>query len=67
MISLQNHQFAKYIGPTDEHDFALLDLRLYDDDRDESLAEQGSFRKVGPNEFFHQFFDAEQPGHAQEL
>lgn len=67
MCSLQSKQYAKYIGPTDEHDFVLLDLKLYDDDRGESLADQGSFRKVGPNEFFHQFSDSEQPGHAHEL
>ena len=67
MSRLQNHRFAKYIGPTDEHDFALLDLRLYDAVRGESPADQGSFRKVGPSEFFHQFADADQPGHAQEV
>jgi hypothetical protein len=67
MISLQLQQYAKYIGPTDEHDYALLDLRLYDDDHDESIAEQGTFRKVGPSEFFHQFADADQPGQAQDL
>jgi hypothetical protein len=67
MNSLQNHRYAKYIGPTDEHDFALLDLRLYDAIRGESPAEQGSFRKVGPSEFFHQFTDAEQPGHPREV
>ena len=67
MDRLQNHQYAKYIGPTDEHDFALLDLRLYDDIRGESPDEQGaSFRKLGPNVFFHQFVDADQPGHSQE-
>jgi hypothetical protein len=67
MSRLQNHQFSKYVGPTDEHDFALLDLRLYDDIRGESPADQGSFRKVGPNEFFHQFADADQPGHSREV
>ena len=66
MNRLQNHRYAKYIGPTDEHDFALLDLRLYDDIQGESPADQGSFRKVAPNAFFHQFVDAEQPGHFRE-
>ena len=65
--SLQLQQYAKYIGPTDEHDYALLDLRLYDDDRNESLADFGSFRKVGPSEFFHQFADADQPGQSQDV
>ena len=55
------------IGPTDEHDFALLDLRLYDDARGESPADQGSFRKVGPNEFFHQYADADSPNYAREV
>lgn len=67
MTSLQIQQYAKYIGPTDEHDYALLDLRLYDDDHDESVAEQGTFRKVGPSEFFHQFADADQPGQSQDM
>ncbi|OCT54015.1 transcriptional activator protein DAL81 [Cladophialophora carrionii] len=66
-LGLQNHRYAKYIGPTDEHDFALLDLRLYDDLRGESPADQGSFRKVGPNEFFHQYADADSPNHAREV
>ncbi|RMD44870.1 hypothetical protein DV735_g379, partial [Chaetothyriales sp. CBS 134920] len=64
-LGLQPHRYAKYIGPTDEHDFALLDLRLYDHTR-ESPADQGSFRKVGPTEFFHQFADADQPGQSQD-
>lgn len=67
MASLQNHRYAKYIGPTDEHDFALLDLRLYDDVNRESPADQGSFRKVGPNEFFHQYADADSPNHFREI
>lgn len=67
MASLQNHRYAKYIGPTDEHDFALLDLRLYDDVKGESPADQGSFRKVGPNEFFHQYADADSPNHFREV
>ncbi|RMZ81040.1 hypothetical protein DV738_g2465, partial [Chaetothyriales sp. CBS 135597] len=58
-------RYAKYIGPTDEHDFALLDLRLYDDTR-ETPADQGSFRKVGPTEFFHQFADSDHPGQSQD-
>ena len=65
--SLQNHRYAKYIGPTDEHDIALLDLRLYDHEKGESPADQGSFRKVAPTEFFHQYADIESPGHAQEV
>ncbi|RMZ87010.1 hypothetical protein DV736_g5765, partial [Chaetothyriales sp. CBS 134916] len=65
MDRLQPHRYAKYIGPTDEHDFALLDLRLYDDTR-ESPADQGSFRKVGPTEFFHQFADSDHPGQSQD-
>lgn len=64
---LQNHRYAKYIGPTDEHDFALLDLRLYDDIKGESPADRGSFRKVGPNEFFHQYADSDQPNHSHEI
>jgi len=67
MPSLQNHRYAKYIGPTDEHDFALLDLRLYDDIRGESPADHGSFRKVGPNEFFHLFADSDSPNHGREI
>jgi hypothetical protein len=67
MCSLQLQQYAKYVGPTDEHDYSLLDLRLYDDARDESIAETGTFRKVGPTDFFHQFADADQPGQAQDL
>ena len=67
MSRLQNHRYAKYIGSTDEHDFALLDLRLYDAIKGESPADQGSFRKVGPSQFFHQFADADQPSHAQEV
>ncbi|KAK5031581.1 Fungal specific transcription factor [Exophiala sideris] len=66
-LGLQNHRYAKYIGPTDEHDFALLDLRLYDDLRNEAPADLGSFRKVGPNEFFHQYADADSPSHAGEV
>ncbi|KIW77917.1 hypothetical protein Z517_07750 [Fonsecaea pedrosoi CBS 271.37] len=66
-LGLQNHRYAKYIGPTDEHDFALLDLRLYDDIKGESPADQGSFRKVGPNEFFHQYADSDSPNHAREV
>ncbi|RVX66510.1 hypothetical protein B0A52_09795 [Exophiala mesophila] len=66
-LGLQNHRYAKYIGPTDEHDFALLDLRLYDDIKGESPADQGSFRKVGPNEFFHQYADADSPNHFREV
>ncbi|KAJ9608912.1 Fungal specific transcription factor [Cladophialophora chaetospira] len=66
-LGLQNHRYAKYIGPTDEHDFALLDLRLYDDARGESPADQGSFRKVGANEFFHQYADADSPNYAREV
>ncbi|KPI38820.1 Transcriptional activator protein DAL81 [Cyphellophora attinorum] len=66
-LGLQLQQYAKYVGPTDEHDYSLLDLRLYDDARDESIAETGTFRKVGPTDFFHQFADADQPGQAQDL
>ncbi|KAL2395979.1 Transcriptional activator protein DAL81 [Exophiala dermatitidis] len=66
-LGLQNHRYAKYIGPTDEHDFALLDLRLYDDVQGESPADQGSFRKVGPNEFFHQYADSDSPNHFREV
>ncbi|EXJ85429.1 hypothetical protein A1O1_05793 [Capronia coronata CBS 617.96] len=66
-LGLQTHRYAKYIGPTDEHDFALLDLRLYDDIKGESPADQGSFRKVGPNEFFHQYADADSPNHFREI
>ena len=64
---MQNHRYAKYIGPTDEHDFALLDLRLYDDVKGESAADIGSFRKVGPNEFFHQYADADSPNYARDM
>lgn len=67
MNRLQNHRHAKYIGPTDEHDSALLDLRLYDDIKGESPADQGSFRKVSINEFFHQYADADSPNHAREI
>ena len=67
MGRLQHHRYAKYIGPTDEHDFALLDLRLYDANRSEAPADQGSFRKVETNGFFHQFADADQLGYAQEV
>ncbi|EXJ86614.1 hypothetical protein A1O3_03567 [Capronia epimyces CBS 606.96] len=66
-LGLQTHRYAKYIGPTDEHDFALLDLRLYDDAQGESPADQGSFRKVGQNEFFHQYDDADSPNHFRDV
>ncbi|KIW23860.1 uncharacterized protein PV07_12028 [Cladophialophora immunda] len=67
MARLQNHRYAKYIGPTDEHDFALLELQLYDDIKGKSPANHGSFRKVGPNEFFHQYTDSSSPNYAREV
>jgi len=67
LLSLQNHRYAKYIGASDEHDVALLDLRLYDDVQNESPADQGSFRKVGQGVFFHQFADSDSPTHAHDL
>ncbi|KAJ9663232.1 Fungal specific transcription factor [Neophaeococcomyces mojaviensis] len=65
--SLQTHQYAKYIGATDEHDVSLLDLRLYDDYVSESAAENVAFRKVGYFEFFRQYADIESPSHAREI
>lgn len=59
--SLQTHQYAKYIGATDEHDVSLLDLRLYDDDLSENAVENVAFRKVGYYEFFRQYADRESP------
>lgn len=64
--SLQTHQYAKYIGATDEHDVSLLDLRLYDDDLSEIAAESVAFRKVGYAEFFRQYADKESPTHVHE-
>lgn len=68
-ISFQSHRYAKYIGATDEHDIALLDLRLYDDAIGESEGDQGSsdFRKVGPFEFFRTYEDSDTPNHAREI
>lgn len=65
--SLQTHQYAKYIGATDEHDVSLLDLRLYDDDLSENLNENIGFRKVGYYEFFRQYADKESPSYTHEL
>lgn len=67
IISLQTHQYARYIGATDEHDIALLDLRLYDDYVSESIVENVTFRKVGHFEFFRQYADTESPTHAQDI
>lgn len=64
--SLQTHQYAKYIGATDEHDVSLLDLRLYDDDLSENAVENVAFRKVGYSEFFRQYADKESPSYAHE-
>ncbi|KAK5071326.1 Fungal specific transcription factor [Lithohypha guttulata] len=66
-LGLQTHQFAKYIGATDEHDVSLLNLRLYDDDLSETTAENVAFRKVGYYEFFRQYADSESPSHAHEI
>lgn len=66
-LGLQTHQYAKYIGATDEHDVSLLDLRLYDDDLSEDRAENMAFRKVGYYEFFRQYADKESPSHTHEL
>lgn len=65
--SLQTHQYAKYIGATDEHDVSLLDLRLYDDDLSENVAENVAFRKVGYSDFFRQYADKESPTHVHEI
>lgn len=65
-FSLQTHQYAKYIGATDEHDVSLLDLRLYDDDLSENALENLAFRKVGYSEFFRQYADKESPSYAHE-
>jgi len=64
---LQTHQYAKYIGATDEHDVSLLDLRLYDDYVSEAPAEHVAFRKVGYYEFFRQYADDESPSYAREI
>lgn len=40
---------------------------MYDDVKRESPADHGSFRKVGVNEFFLQYADADTPNHAQEI
>jgi hypothetical protein len=40
---------------------------LYDAIKSESLADLGSFRKVGVNEFFLQYADADSPNHAREV
>lgn len=66
-VSLQTHQYAKYIGATDEHDVSLLDLRLYDDDLSEDVTESVAFRKVGYYEFFRQYADKESPTYAHEI
>jgi len=65
-FSLQTHQYAKYIGATDEHDVSLLDLRLYDDDLSEDMSENVAFRKVGYYEFFRQYADKESPSYIHE-
>lgn len=65
--SLQTHQYAKFIGATDEHDVSLLDLRLYDDDLSENAIESMAFRKVGHSDFFRQYADKESPTHIHEL
>lgn len=67
MSRLQNHRHARYIGPTDEQDLALLNLRSYDDIKGESPAGPDSFRKVGANAFFRQHADANSPSHATEI
>lgn len=64
---LQVNRYAKYIGPTDEHDFALLDLRLYDHVKNESPADLGSFRKVNQGVFFHQYPDSDSPTHSRDI
>ncbi|KAK5197530.1 Fungal specific transcription factor [Exophiala xenobiotica] len=66
-LGLQVNRYAKYIGPTDEHDFALLDLRLYDQVKNESPADLGSFRKVNQGVFFHQYPDADSPTQTQDI
>ncbi|KIW50315.1 hypothetical protein PV05_11914 [Exophiala xenobiotica] len=66
-LGLQVNRYAKYIGPTDEHDFALLDLRLYDQVKNESPADLGSFRKVNQGVFFHQYPDADSPTQPQDI
>ncbi|KAJ9642159.1 Fungal specific transcription factor [Knufia peltigerae] len=66
-LGLQVNRYAKYIGPTDEHDFALLDLRLYDHVKNESPADLGSFRKVNQGVFFHQYPDSDSPTHSRDI
>jgi len=66
-LGLQNHRHTRYIGDSTEYDATLLDLRLYEDGKAETLADRGSFRKVTSNIFFHQFSDSETPSHEREI
>ena len=66
-LGLQGHRHARHIGASSEYDSTLLDLRLYDDDKGESPADEGSFRKVADDVFFHQSADSTSPGRAREI
>ncbi|KAL8243966.1 hypothetical protein R6Q59_010224 [Mikania micrantha] len=66
-LGLQNHQYTKYLGPTAIHDGLVLGLRLYDNVRNESSDEHGSFRQVARHHFFHQQQDTKHPDHAQDF
>jgi Fungal specific transcription factor domain len=56
-LGLQNHRYARYIGPTAEYESALLDLRPHDDSNGESSAGRGSFRRISEADHFWQLLE----------
>src|SRR5204862_2130347 len=65
-LGLQAHRHARYIGSTAEYEPCLLDLRMYDD-KSESAAGHGSFRKVSGLDSFFMLPDENTPRHDEEI